>query len=359
MNNPFVSYTENNKPYLTDICSINKLCISELPFVEVPDNILNKRANEIFSTKVIADIIRKNAKVLKVNEQEYTNSQLIKKLEMLLDCEDLSVSSKAKELYRIFGYRLGVILLTLKQGRENNRKSRPRWSDAHWEYWNKLEKLILVGGLTNGKSGEILKKYALKVFEYAGEKPYEILLFPNASHYGTLGCATLIKDKSRSAVVFDFGQTNIKRCIVDFSGEGILAYEFLDSIPSMYMEWNDLLDEQKKDLAVKLHKRLVEVISNTYKDVKQTKNIGKEIIISIASYTVEGSLHVERGGYAKLTCLSNNYGQYLERELRRELNEEVCVTLIHDGSAVAQYFKNYKDAACISLGTAFGVGFPM
>ena len=357
MNNPFVSYTENNKPYLTDICSINKLCISELPFNDIDDDILNKRANEIFSTKVISDAIRKNASLLRINEQEYSNIQLVKKLEELLDSEDYDVRNCAENLYRIFGFRLGIILLTLKQGRTKNRDARPNWTKEHWNYWKNLKRLILVGGLTNGKSGERLKQYALEAFSRAQEEPYEILLFPNASHYGTLGCASLIKDKSKSAVVFDFGQTNIKRCIVDFSGEGILADEFLESIPSLYMEWDGIEEKVKQELAIKLHNRLISVISDTYKEVKQKKNIGNEIIISIASYTVGGCLHDLRGGYAKLTCLSDNYEKYLEKELRKELDEQVFVSLIHDGTAVAQYFKNYKDVACVSLGTAFGVGF--
>lgn len=359
MNNPFISYTSDNKPYLTDICSINKLSIAELPFEGVVEDVQGLTANQIISTKVIADVIRENAKVLNIDADSYSNSQLAKKLEEALDSEDEVVRLEAEKIFRIFGYRLGTILLTLKQGKEKNRRSRPGWSDKHWEYWNKIKKIILVGGLTNGKSGERLKKYALEAFRIADTEPYDILLFPNASHYGTLGCATRVLNKEKPAVVFDFGQTNIKRCIVDFDGDKISTDEFLESIPSLYMEWMDILEDDGLKLAYKLHDRLVKVISDTYKEASRERELGDEIIISIASYTVSGRLHALRGGYAKLTMLSDNYGKYLQDALIKELGKEISVTLIHDGSAIAMYFKDYKDSVCVSLGTAFGVGFPM
>lgn len=359
VHNPFISYTSDNKPYLTDICSINKLSVAKLPFDGVVEDIQGLKANQIISTKVIADIIRKKAKLLKIDADLYSNSQLAKKLEEALDSNDDNVRMEAEQIYRIFGYRLGTVLLTLKQGKEENRRSRPGWNKEHWEFWSNLKKIILVGGLTNGKSGERLKKYALEAFKMAKTEPYDILLFPNASHYGTLGCATKVNNKEKSAVVFDFGQTNIKRCIVDFDGDKICADEFLESIPSLYMEWMDILEEDGLKLAHKLHNRLVGVISDTYKEASKKKELGNEIIISIASYTVSGRLHALRGGYAKLTMLSDNYGEYLQEALTKELGKDISVTLIHDGSAIALYFKDYKDSVCVSLGTAFGVGFPM
>lgn len=359
MINPFISYTSDNKPYLTDICSINKLSIAKLPFDGVIEDIQGLKANQIISTKVIADVIRKNAKSLRIDADLYSNSQLAKKLEEALDSEDDNVRTEAERIFKVFGYRLGAILLTLKQGKEENRRLRPGWGKEHWEYWNKLKRIILVGGLTNGKSGERLKKYALEAFSIANTEPYDILLFPNASHYGTLGCATRIVNKDKSAVVFDFGQTNIKRCIVDFDGDKILTDQFLESIPSLYMEWMDIVEDEGLKLAYKLHNRLVNVISDTYREASREKELSNEIIISIASYTVSGRLHALRGGYAKLTMLSDNYGEYLQEALRKELGKDILVTLIHDGSAIAMYFNDYKDSVCVSLGTAFGVGFPM
>ena len=359
MINPFISYTDNDKPYLTDICSINKLLINQLPFKGIVDDIEGLNANRIISTKVIGDAIRSKADVLGIDADLYSNSQLAKKLEEALDSNDENIRKQAEQLYKIFGYRLGVILLTLKQGKEDNRLSRPGWKDEHWEFWNKQKKIILVGGLTNGKSGQLLRKYALEAFEVANTEPYEIMLFSNASHYGTLGCATQVKDKSKSAVVFDFGQTNIKRCVVDFDGDKICTDAFLESIPSLYMEWVDLSEDKKIELAHKLHDKLVGVITDTYKVASVNHKLGNEIIISIASYTVEGQLHTTRGGYAKLSVLADNYGVFLQEELSKALGKDIEVTLIHDGTAIAKYFSEYKDAVCVSLGTAFGVGFPV
>ena len=34
------------------------------------------------------------------------------------------------------------------------------------------------------------------------------------------------------------------------------------------------------------------------------------------------------------------------------------IRLVHDGTAAALYYKGAKNAVCITVGTAFGVGFP-
>ena len=49
---------------------------------------------------------------------------------------------------------------------------------------------------------------------------------------------------------------------------------------------------------------------------------------------------------------------YLSRVISTKLNRKINVLLYHDTSAMALNFKKYENSAVISLGTAFGVGFP-
>ena len=51
--------------------------------------------------------------------------------------------------------------------------------------------------------------------------------------------------------------------------------------------------------------------------------------------------------------------KFLSDELFNRFNMKFKVTLIHDGTAMAAAFSDYPDSICISLGTVFGVGFPV
>jgi len=55
--------------------------------------------------------------------------------------------------------------------------------------------------------------------------------------------------------------------------------------------------------------------------------------------------------------LSNDYAKLLMEDLSGMLHKKVKVRLVHDGTANALYFSEIENSVCVSLGTAFGVGF--
>lgn len=57
--------------------------------------------------------------------------------------------------------------------------------------------------------------------------------------------------------------------------------------------------------------------------------------------------------------ISLKYDRYLEDDLYRITDKHFKIKFIHDGTAMAAAFKEYKNSVCISLGTCFGVGFPL
>ena len=99
-------------------------------------------------------------------------------------------------------------------------------------------------------------------------------------------------------------------------------------------------------------------IIETYNEALKYGTIGWEIVISIASYVMDGKIYDARSGYAKLCELSDNYAGYLAATLEILLDRSIMVRLVHDGTAAALYYKGAKNAVCITAGTAFGVGFP-
>lgn len=359
MNNPFISLDEkSNSQYLTENCSLNRMVVAKLPLKGIEDSLEGKTADKIFSTSVLIEEIIKNSGALSIDPIGTPRSKLPLLLEQRLADRDESVSSAAEALVKKFGYRLGLIFLTLKTAEQENRDARADWTERHWLYWSQIKTVILVGGLANGLLGMRLKEYALELFAAARIDPYDFILFENASFVGVMGCASKLSKPDCVAAVFDFGQTNIKRCIVKKVGGELAGIITLPSVESKYMKSGLSDRNEKRNMALSLHKYLINTVLETYREAEKNDELSDEIIISIASYTVGGRLNDKRGGYAKLSLLCGNYAECLSEELSGRLKHKVRVRLIHDGTAVALYFSGYRDAVCITMGTGFGVGFP-
>lgn len=358
MKNPFLSYNEDLKTeYVTSLCSVNRSIISYIPVKGIADDAVGKSANQIFSAQLISQEIKRLAKIRGVNIGSYTDADLPKFLDDASLSNDVMTCSVADAVVRKFGNRLGVILLTLKQGHRLNKAARYDWSDKHWSYWAELKTVILTGGLSGGLLGRRLKEQILYVFDMAGETPYNIMLFDNGSHIGTMGCAKLLPNDCDCAVVLDFGQTNIKRSFIKKKNGDISEFTKLSSKPSIHMELDTSDSPENCARAIELHRYLANVVSDTCKEALSVGKLCDKIVISIANYTVGNSLYRDRGGYAKLANLNEDYAGLLSHEVSSIIHRPINVRLIHDGTAIGLYFSDVADSVCLSLGTAFGVGF--
>ncbi len=362
MQNPFLNRVDdpNKSDYLTSVCSINRIRLRKLPLYGIDDSIEGLTVKEFFSTKLVIEEIKKYHKRLDINLDKYEEKKLPKILSDRLDSSDKEAAKTAKMITTKFGLRLGLLFLALKSGQKENREAREDWTYKHWEYWKQISDIILVGGLANGRFGEELKSCIKYVFSAAGVIPYNIILYDNASDVGVLGCTTQISSKNGVNIVMDFGQTNIKRCFVTKSRGEITDIKTLEPYPSRYMDWVMPDESEKLRQAKKLHQYLLKAIEDTYNTAKALTNTepNSEIVISIASYTIDGALNADRSGYAKLCTLGKNYAECLWWELSGRLRKDVVVKLIHDGTAIALNFSDRKNTVCLSLGSYLGVGFP-
>ncbi|MBR2715529.1 MAG: hypothetical protein IKB73_04910 [Ruminococcus sp.] len=358
MNNPFLSYLKEEKiEYLTPTCSLNKAVLAKLPIYGIDDSIEGKTFKEIFSTKLIVEEIKSIAKQHSVDISGFDDYMLPKLLDKALISDDVKYNTFALRIAKKFGDRLGLILLSLKQGSKENRKSRSDWSDEHWDYWAQLDTVIFVGGLASSMLGRHFKERIQHIFDIAAEKPYNIMLFDNGTFVGAMGCALRMMEDNSTSLVMDFGHTNLKRCIAKKASGEIREFTALESVESKYVHTKLNEGEDIWNTALLLHKHLVKTIVDTYRKNYEKYNLNNKIIISIANYNAAGELCSERGGYAKLTELGNDYAKILTEDLSGALHKRVEVKLIHDGTANALYFSEIENSACISLGTAFGVGF--
>ncbi len=359
MKNPFISYCETEKvEYLSRACSVNSVRLAKLPLYGVEDEIEGKRAMDIFSARIISEDIRANAQRLKIDISGYSFRELPRFIGDNILSDDIVKKRLAEAMSKKYGNRLGLILLTLKQGTKENREVRPDWRDEHWDYWAQIKNVILTGGLASGVLGKRFKEQVHSVFDMAGEKVYNISLYENSSHIGAMGCAKLISDTDKSFAVLDMGQTNLKRCVLTKRSGELANINVLPTMPSINMELDFSDSDENYSKALELHRYIINVLSDTCKDIPLRDNEQGEVIVSIANYVVGGTLNTFRGGYAKLSLLGLDYATLLSDELSSRLHRPYRVRLLHDGTAIALNFAGQEDTVCLSLGTAFGVGFP-
>ena len=366
-NNPFISMTENDEEYLTSRCSLNKVILAKLPLYGIEDSMEGKSMSELFGAGIIIDEIKNCADALGINLSDYKTMDLPKILDEKID----EGNEEAIRIARKYGSRLGMFFLVLKTGLYENRAAREDWDDEHWEYWANIDTVYLAGGLAAGRMGEYMFMVVKEMFEKANVPMYNIVRNINSSEMGAKGCLTVLEDDNDVHILFDFGQTKIKRLIAvrryykdneedtaDDSFDKEYTLIKLPSIKSINMDWYVEDVKERRRQAEELHNYIVENIVNTYNEALQYGDIRWEIIISIASYVKEGRINSDRSGYAKLCMLSPNYAGYLANVLEDRLNRKIIIKLVHDGTAAALYYKGASNSVCITVGTAFGVGFP-
>ena len=359
MKNPFIFYDENKKTeYINHSCSLNRVRLAKLPVSGIEDSVEGLRANEMFSARIISEDVFANAQKLHVDVSDYTFRELPKLLSDELLSDDVLRHRIASSLSTKYGNRLGLILLALRLGQPQNRAVRDDWSDEHWDYWANVKNVILTGGLASGLLGKRFKEQIHYVFDVAGVKPYNISLFENSTHVGAMGCTRLIEESDKAFAVLDFGQTNIKRCIVKKRAGEITGITTLSTEPSVNMDLTFVKSKENYDRALELHRYLLNVVCDTCKNLELAHGEQGEVIISIANYVIGGELNSHRGGYAKLHLLCDDYADLLTNEVSSRMHRPYRVRLVHDGTAIALNFSDSEDTVCVSLGTAFGVGFP-
>lgn len=358
MNNPFICYSEEDKTeYLSSRCSLNRAVLQKLPLYGIEDEIEGLSFKDIFSTPTIVKEIRLVSHRYGIDLSDEPDYMLPRLLDRALRSDDARYRQMAARVVKKFGNRLGLLLLTLKTGEKENRLARDDWDDACWEYWRSLKTVILTGGLASSMLGRRFKEDIHTIFDTAGVKPYDIMLFDNGTYVGMMGLAQKLMKDDTASLVLDMGHTGIKRAVIKKSGGEITEFIPQDSLPSLYMNSRFGSEAEKRREAIELHRRIVNTIAASYRAAPDPLTLDDTVLISIANYTHNGILNSERGGYAKLCVINPDYASVLENDLSGELHRDIRVRLVHDSTASALYFADVDSSVCITLGTGFGVGF--
>jgi hypothetical protein len=333
--NPF---KKNNQ--MLPVASINSVFVDDV------------KAYDLFRPTLIAEEIMKNKDQLGLSN--FSDHQ-----KLLADFNDLlisdldSIRSKAYEIATMFGYRLAKVLSTLFNPSLKSITNRENWTKLHWDFWKEIDRVYLVGGLTSPILTNIFYECIQETFQKENIKGKVITFMEGSSNLGTKGMASLTYDGDY--LLFDFGQTNIKRGR-HMKKDGLVVIDtVLPTIPANYLFYKTKNQKEVIKIAKKLHRFILKTIDDSAKLVAFS---GSEVYMSIANYIDQGKIYAARGGYGKLAFLHDNYQEYLSQELSKKWKKKVSVTLFHDTSAMALLYQDQPNTAVISLGTAFGVAFP-
>jgi len=359
MSNPFLLTSEyDGTQYVSERCSLNRAVLAKVPVKGIEDEIAGMTFSQIFSTPLIVAEIRRLSRHYALDLSDTPDSRLPQILNEGLVSDDARLRQLSERVVCRFGNRLGMLLLSLRMGEEENRLARPDWDDSCWDYWRQLDTVILTGGLASSMLGRRLKEQMMYIFDQKGVRPYNITLFENGAFLGVMGVAERLMGDRGCAMGFDLGHTNFKRALVRKENGMISGFTPFETIPSRFMQSRFDDESEKMRFAVDLHNYVVKSIVSAYKEATTLTEVSGDFLISIANYTHSGYLNPNRGGFAKLTLLDDHYASVLDEVLSGELKRPIRTILVHDATATALYFGDVPNAVSLTLGTGFGVGFP-
>lgn len=311
----------------------------------------NTKANDLFSPSKIVQTIKENSQKLNINDS-VSDVEIFKQFNQRLISENATIQKKANEIATLYGKRLADIICTLKKPSEQSKKMRTNWTENHWEYWKNISSITFVGGLT---SAILTNKFLEIINAQLNQKnisDLKVSFIEGSANLGTYGLSTLVENGEY--LLFDFGQTYIKRAHHIKENKQVKINTNLESIPSDYLFYKFRDDQELLIIAKSLHNFILETIIDTMNEVCFE---GSNILISIANYVRDGVINQSRGGYGKLALLSPNYQLLLQEDLSQRMQKKVQVSLYHDTTAMSLGLQEDRKGAIISLGTAFGVAF--
>ena len=309
-------------------------------------------AYDLFRPSLILETLMQNNDVLQLDSVT-PDASILALFEELLLHSNQQIRQKAHEIALWYGLKLAKVLSTLFRPSQKSIQNRTNWTSEHWAYWRTIRQIYLVGGLTSSALTSIFSKAIEQEFERNNITEVGVTFVIDSQNMGTRGLATQVTNGAY--LLFDFGQTNIKRSYLQKEEGTTIVHTNLQSLPAKHLFYKAVSEEDIKHTAIQLNDYIMKVLLQT---VRETAFQGDNMYLSIANYVYQGTIYSARGGYGKLAYLAPNYQIHLQTQISNQLGRPIEVKLFHDTSAMALLYQTEEHCAVISLGTAFGVAFP-
>lgn len=319
-----------------------------LPIASVNSVIVyGHRANDLFRPELIRKDLVELAQKYHVH-LERDDIQSV--MELLFKTENPKLREDLLSIGYAYGDKLGIVLNALINPDDIIKSENLRWNYEHWSYWKEIKSIYMMGGLASSPFQPLFNE---KVQHMLKEKKLDRVKieFIDSSQEKALDGMLYRYDRGHF-LLFDFGQTSIKRAYVVRMQSMNIIERKLGQIPAKYI---DVLSEQELiTSAYDLERYIEDVIIESMKDVMDDSC---DILISIANYVNQGVLNPAKRSYGILSVLATNYQDYLEERLSFRLKKRVHVMLEHDATAMSHVVPQEEHTAVITLGTAFGIAF--
>ncbi len=337
--NPFT----DTAPFV--IPSMNQVRLMDLPGIPIPLPWRSQTGYQLLGTPALAAQIRRQAKQLSL-PADTPDADLIRQFDGRFTDGRTAVPPIARAIAQEYGHKIALHLLTLLRGDPINRVVRPGWRAEHWAFWAQIRTIYTGGGLMAGHLGPIAAATAQDFIRRHGFPDVTVTVPPHAAQLPLFGAARLTPPAA-AMLVFDFGQTAVKRAIAQ-------SPHHLDLLPSLPTPCAAAPD------AAALRDRLIDIVADTWTAAAaQAIPLADSLAIVLACYLLNGQPRPEDWGcYGRLQQFAPHLQTYLSQQISQRLNRPLRVTLLHDGQAAAMPFAGQAQTAVITFGTALGIGFP-
>jgi hypothetical protein len=312
---------------LTPVASLNRLRFTALSGLPIPARMVDWAAYALLSARALADLTAR--------------------------------SGSADDAARRYGERLGWLLVTLRLGDPVSRAARPDWDESYWRHWAGITTVYLGGSIVSGQIGQRIAEQAARTLAGAGMSECRVLVAPWPEQLPLTGAARSVPDAPAAAVVFDFGQSFVKRAVARYRDGALMSLAVLPRQRAALPEFPPGTEPTVEQTRV-LADAIIEIIAETWRAVRAVEPaVSLTVAASIACYVRDGQPMARRGGaYAYLLDLTDNVANWLSERVSDATGQSLTVRLLHDGTAAATALAGEPHAAVIMLGTALGVGFP-
>lgn len=339
---------------LTPSASLNRLRIVDLPGIKIDPHVRGKTGYDLLSSNACAQLVHVYTADLGLNNPH--ESESVRFLGHCLQSDDTRIRHAAEKVGMQLGRHLGYLLAVLKRGDPVNRLERTDWDASYWKQWAELREVFLGGGIVQGRLGSLVCEHATSLLDEAGVGDCTLHLALHPLHLPLIGAARSAPGGLNAVLVFDFGNTFIKR------GYAVYHHDTLTRLwlfPPVRVQW---LGADSGSLPPRFHHlaaSIARVMADTIQEVQSSGlPYGPVLMASMACYVRDGQPLPRQGSvYAQLGMLSPNLSHTLSSAVSELVKQPIAVELLHDGTAAARTYAGHVETAAITLGTALGVGF--
>jgi hypothetical protein len=334
--------------------SMNRVRLVDLPGISVPLAWQNKIGFQLLGSPALIKQIRRKTAVLHLDPRA---PDLIRRLNTCFDSPDNDVRETAEGIAKEYGRKLAYHQLVLKRGDAINRMVRPDWQSIHWAHWAQIEKVWLGGGLMAGYLGEIAAAEAQTFIHQHGFPNYSLQVSKFGVNLPLVGAARTAPANARTMLMFDFGQTSIKKGIAHYQAGQLIKLEPLVSLPA---KCPSIGFSRDRSLAEQTRNRILRVVTKAWQKARtRGYRLSHTMAVILACYLLNGQpRHEDWGCYGRLQLFSSHLQAYLSEQISASIGENIQVQLLHDGQAASLPYAGMPHQAVITFGTAMGIGFP-